>query len=85
MLKDPDNFEWEDLAFGYYNNGITVRTARYRLTRYFRKEIPDIELYDVKNDPFENTNIANDFPEIVNRLLPLWKDGDTGLYEEKND
>ena len=73
----------DNVAYGYFNNGITMRTSRYRLTRYFRQQQPLIELYDHQNDPNENRNIAAEKPEIVAQLLPRLEKGDTGLYRTK--
>lgn len=75
----PSN--WENASYGYFNNGITMRTERYRLTKYYRDEQPLVELYDYKTDPHETINIAQQHPEIVQRLTPLWEKGNTGLYE----
>lgn len=80
LLQDQQSENWNNASFGYYNNGITLRTERYRLTRYFRKAQPDIELYDHKYDPNENENIAADNPVIVKELMKLWEKGDTGIY-----
>ena len=70
----------ENVAYSYYKNGISVRTERYRLTKYFRKETPTVELYDHAADPFETKNIADDEPEIVKNLLPTLEKGNTGIY-----
>lgn len=72
---------WENAAYGYYRRGITVRTDRYRLTRYFRAQQPTVELYDHQTDPNENENIADTHPELVKRLTPLWEKGNTHLFE----
>ncbi len=72
---------WEEQSFGYYRNGISLRTSRYRLTKYFRSEQPTIELYDHQNDPLEAENIAGDHKDIVDQLLPIWETGNTGLYD----
>ncbi|MFV0540128.1 MAG: sulfatase [Aestuariibaculum sp.] len=69
------------VAYGYFNKGISLRTERYRLTKYFRKGTPTIELYDYKTDPHETKNIASNNQELVNRLLPLLEKGNTGLYD----
>ena len=79
LLTNPQS-NTEGKAYGYFNNGITLRTNRYRITKYFRKQQSVIELYDYVNDPYETNNIAKDNPEIVNRLLPLLEEGNTGLY-----
>ena len=69
-----------NVAYSYFKNGISVRTERYRLTKYFRKETPTVELYDYTADPFETKNISDDEPEIVKNLLPTLEKGNTGIY-----
>lgn len=76
---DPDR---DNLAFSYFNSGISMRNERYRLNRYFRSQQPDIELFDHQADPLESKNIAAEYPEIVEQLLPLWERGNTGLYDQ---
>ena len=71
----------EEVAYSYFNRGITMRTDRYRLTRYFRKEEPTIELYDHFSDPSEQRNIAASAPDLVRQLMPLWEKGNTGLFK----
>lgn len=73
--------EWEEAAYSYYRNGISMRTEQYRLTKYFRNAEPVIELFDHHKDPNEIKNIAADRAEIVEQLMPLWEKGNTGLYE----
>ena len=81
LMNNPLLKNWEDASYGYYKNGISLRTSRYRLSRYFRKQQPVIELYDHQTDPNETKNIASEKPQIVEQLLPLWEKGDTGLYK----
>jgi iduronate 2-sulfatase len=84
LLKNPASSKWDNnMAYSYFNDGITVRTERYRLTKYFRKNEPLIELYDHKNDPYENDNVAGDHPKLVKQLLKVWAKGNTGVYEKK--
>lgn len=83
LLKNPADQNWNDIAYSYFKKGITVRTAQYRFTRYFRNEEPAEELYDHRNDPYENTNIAQANPDVIRQLMPLWKKGNTGLYETR--
>jgi len=80
IMKKPDLQHWENASYGYFRNGISLRTNRYRLTRYFRKQEPVIELYDHQTDPYESRNIALENPEIVEQLMPLLEKGNTGLY-----
>lgn len=80
LMANPDA-EWENASYGYYRDGISLRTERYRLTKYFREAQPVIELYDHQTDPNETKNIAAEKPEIVEQLMPIWERGNTGLYQ----
>ena len=80
LLKEPANTAWRDLAYSYFRQGISVRTPRYRLTKYFRKEEPTVELYDHQADPYENRNIAAEQPALVAELMKEWEKGNTGLF-----
>lgn len=71
---------WNEVAYSYFNRGISLRTERYRLTKYFRNQQPTIELYDYRLDPYETINIASTNPVIVDSLTSLWDEGNTGLY-----
>ncbi len=62
-------FRHNSQAFGFFNRGVTMRNSRYRLTRYYRVEKPDIELYDHLKDPYEHVNIAARRPGLTRRLL----------------
>ncbi len=81
LLKQPKFSNWDNAAYSYFRKGITVRTEDYRFTRYFRKEEPVNELYDHRSDPYENNNIATARPEIIKKIIPLWRKGNTGLYD----
>ena len=72
-----------NVAYSYFREGISLRTERYRLTKYFRAEEPVIELYDHQEDPYESINIAENEPGIVEELMPILEKGNTGLYESK--
>ena len=67
-------------AFAYWKKGISLRTDRYRLTRYFREQEPSVELFDYLADPNETINIATERPELVDSLMPIWEKGNTGVY-----
>jgi arylsulfatase A-like enzyme len=81
LLKNPEDPQWDNVAYSYYRHGITLRTQHYRLTKYFRDQQPVIELYDHQSDPYENVNIAETHQDIVNELMPLWQKGNTGIYQ----
>ena len=74
----------KNVAYSYFNNGISLRTPQYRLTKYFREELPKIELYDHKDDPFETKNIAENRPDLIKQLSPILEEGNTGLYESNS-
>ena len=81
LLEEPEDSGWENVAYGYFRKGISLRTDRYRVTKYFREEEPVIELFDHQTDPHETENIAADNEEIVNELMETWKKGNTGVYQ----
>jgi len=81
LLTDPESETWDEKSYGFYKNGITLRTKRYRLTKYYREELPIIELFDHFTDPFENRNIAAEKPDIVDSLLVILEKGNTGVFD----
>lgn len=81
LWKEQQPGPWRNTAYGYFRNGISLRTDRYRFTRYFREAEPTTELYDHRNDPFETRNIAAERPEVVEKLMEIWERGNTGLFD----
>ncbi|MEX2595137.1 MAG: sulfatase [Anditalea sp.] len=81
LTREGADSKRENVAFSYFNQGISMRTDRFRLTKYFRDQVPTIELYDHQMDPWETKNIAGERPELVKNLMKLWEKGDTGLYQ----
>ena len=85
LWNTPDKTHWKNTAYGYYRKGITVRTERYRLTRYFRDEQPTIELYDHATDP-SRIRIS---PAILQMswspCCPFGQQGNTGLFEKQQE
>ncbi len=69
-----------EVAYSYFKNGISMRTQKYRLTKYFRNEEPIFELYDHNIDPNESKNIAEENAGIIADLMPILEKGNTGLY-----
>lgn len=65
-LFDDPRQRWKTAAFSQYPRpgymGYSMRTERYRFTRWQSVEDPDLvgglELYDHRNDPGENVNLA---------------------------
>ncbi|MEM6800205.1 MAG: sulfatase [Bacteroidota bacterium] len=80
-LWEEGNPVWENHAWSYFRQGISLRTEQYRLTKYFREAAPQIELYDHQADPFEAKNIATTRPTFTDSLLKVLEKGNTGLYD----
>ena len=82
ILKNPKNQVKDKVSYSYFKNGISMRTKHYRFTRYFRKNGIEMELYDLNSDPNETRNIAEQHPNLIRELLPLWEKGNTGLFRK---
>ena len=70
LMSDP-NLPWKEAVFSTFGGGKTVKTDRYLYTEWKKSRM----LFDHKNDPDENTNIA-ELPEnakIVKQLSALLK------------
>jgi iduronate 2-sulfatase len=88
LLDDP-NRAWKSAAFSQYPRtpagkklmGYTMRTDRYRFTRWVLRDDPSkieaVEMYDHKVDPQENQNIA-DVSENQELVKQLHKQMDSG-------
>ena len=70
----------ENRAIGFWKNGISIRTGPYRLTKFFREEEPNIELYNHLIDPEENINISVDQQKIVDSLMPVLEQAALEFY-----
>lgn len=78
LLEDSRTPHWNDAAWSYFNQGVTVRTPTHRLTRYRRPEEPTVELFDHRVDDLENQNVATEQPEVVRSLWALLEEKDVG-------
>jgi len=87
LLDRPDR-PWKAAAFSQYPRGSfmgrSIRTDRYRFTRWTSTKKPDeiagLELYDHQADPAENTNIAR-LPENAELIKRLSMQLDAGWRE----
>ena len=52
---------------------VGIRTTKYKYFRNSRDSLIDVNLYNLKNDPQENNNIASENPEIVKSMETLLK------------
>lgn len=89
---------WKTAAFSQYPRnsagnklmGYSMRTERYRFTRWVRQDdqskVDAIELYDHQNDPDENVNIANEpkNADLVAQLTAQWHKGWRGAVPKVN-
>lgn len=77
LLDKPSDASWEETAYSYFNNGVSLRTPGYRFTRYNQKQNIITELYEYKTDLFERKNIAEDpaKADVIKHLLPMWEKG----------
>ena len=84
LLREPGR-AWKSAAFSQYPRpglmGYTMRTDRYRLTRWVRLDDPShveaVELYDHQADPDENRNVAED-PAHAEALKALTAQAEAG-------
>jgi iduronate 2-sulfatase len=88
VLRDPTKAV-KSAAFSQYPRGVsgrqlmgyTMRTDRYRFTRWVDRndhsKVDAVELYDHQTDPQENVNIANapENADLVARLTEQWQQG----------
>lgn len=77
LLNNIDDKNWSDVAYSYFNNGVSVRTPEYRFSRYKKSQVIITELYRYDDDRIEKKNIADENPDVVENLLPIWKKGKT--------
>lgn len=61
-----------------------IRTSEYKYFRNRNNPTKDVCLYDLKNDPFEEKNIANQNPAIVQRMEHLLSEVDTDSVLEND-
>jgi arylsulfatase A-like enzyme len=97
VLRDPTTAV-KSAAFSQYPRGVggrqlmgyTMRTDRYRFTRWVNRndhsKVDAVELYDHQTDPQENVNIANapENAELVARLTAQWQQGWRGTHGKED-
>lgn len=76
LLNTPKERSWQEVAYSYFNNGISVRVPQYRLTRYRYETRYIFELYDYRVNTLERKNIfATGRKSIVNKLMDILEKG----------
>lgn len=56
---------WAD---SYSSHTIGMRTSQYKYFRHRNNPLSNVHLYDLKNDPLEENNIASDKPDVVQKM-----------------
>lgn len=88
-LLDEPSQAWKTAAFSQYPRtvkgkrlmGYSMRTNRFRLTRWVAKDdhsdVVAVELYDHQNDPQENLNVASnpEYKSVLEDLTEQWTAG----------
>jgi arylsulfatase A-like enzyme len=82
--EKPAFLESNPLILTKSEDVIGIRTSKYKYFRDKKNYKKRIHLYDLKNDPFENSNIASKSPEIIKqfeeKIMKI-----TNKYFEKNE
>ncbi|MGA1204792.1 MAG: sulfatase [Opitutales bacterium] len=74
VMVDP-SASVRDAAITTMGGGYTIRTSRYRYTKWLKTDGLDRELYDRLSDPQEMVNLATDgnYQDVVARMDQLWE------------
>ena len=83
-VMDSTKTNKKNIAYSFWKDGISIRTEKYRLTKFFRKEEPKIELYDHLLDSEENKNIAHVNTKLIDSLMPTLMKSIPKFYEVAN-
>jgi arylsulfatase A-like enzyme len=89
LMKEPSR-SWKSAAFSRYGDAVSMRTGRFRYTRYEQRDyqgdrnhLPSqgsCELFDHEADPGENRNVAAD-PDYADHLRALEAQFEAGWTE----
>ena len=67
-ILDSPNSEVREAALSYWRDAVSVRTKEHRLVWSRNRGLPGAELYDASTDFDPVKNLAQDLPEVVERL-----------------
>ncbi len=70
--EEHDFLYWE---FPSYGGQVAIRMGDWKVVRQNLKneEAPTLELYNLKTDPTETTNVADDNPEIIEKAAEIFR------------
>lgn len=69
-------------AYSFYNDSISMRTNRYRITKHNMQDKHAIELYDHLLDKNETRNVASEQPKVVNTLMQDLLKRNMAIYQK---
>jgi arylsulfatase A-like enzyme len=75
-IVESADAQWRDAIFfdhGLYTAQRALRTDRWKLIKTYHPGmwdsiVPEIQLYDIREDPWEQSDLADEKPEVVARL-----------------
>ena len=77
-LMSQEKIERSSLVFAYKNSQRAIRKEDYKLIEYLVKGEKKGQLFDLKNDPWETTNLY-DLPSYQSKQIELQKELQQGL------
>jgi arylsulfatase A-like enzyme len=69
----------------HQTDAVGIRTKNFKYFRFARDQNKDVHLYDLKNDPFENNNIAESNPNKVKEMESILQNFEKDGFVEKQD
>lgn len=90
VIEDSETPGRESLVFehGLYTAQRAVRTDRWKLVRTYHSglwDLPDVQLFDMRADPWEQNDVAANHPAVVEDLeetMAVWAEKHVGREED---
>jgi hypothetical protein len=87
LIEDDKKNTRESIVHHSIKGKFAIRTQEWKLefcpgsggwtspidTEAFENGLPDRQLYNMKNDPYEKENVVMEHPEVVNELITLFE------------
>ncbi|WP_111707830.1 sulfatase [Lutibacter citreus] len=78
LINNPKT-KGNEVVLSYWRNILSMRTDRYRFAVFNNGKRQEMMLFDHDKDPNETINIANENPEVVDRLIKQLKTKNKGF------